>query len=94
MIQFPTLVLTLFQLYFVFLAAAALAFAAFFLLLLIMTSARNVPTTDDPRSVRITGIRIAQTRGGNRLWSGWSSSTKGCTRGQIPAALNGECYIP
>jgi len=61
--RFPICVLF----YFVFFAAAALAFAAFFLLLLIMTMARNVPTTADPRRVRMTGILIAQTRGGNRL---------------------------
>ena len=63
--------------YFDFFAAAARALAAFFLLLLIMTIARNVPTTADPRSVRMTGIRMAQTRGGKRFWSGWSSSTNG-----------------
>ena len=50
--------------------AAALAFAAFFLLLLIITMPRNDPTTAEPSRVRMTGIRIAQTRGGKRLWSG------------------------
>jgi len=49
---------------------AALALAAFFLLLRIITMPRNDPTTADPRSVRITGIRIAQTRGGKRSWRG------------------------
>ena len=63
--------------YFDFFDTAALAFAAFFLLLLIMTIAKKLPTTAEPSKVRITGIRIAHTRGGNRLWSGWSSSTKG-----------------
>lgn len=53
--------------YFDFFAAAALAFAAFFLLLLIMTMAKNVPTTAEPRRVRMTGIRMAHTRGGKRL---------------------------
>ena len=43
---------------------AAFAFAAFFLLLLIMTIAKKLPTTADPSSVRMTGMRIAQTRGG------------------------------
>lgn len=28
----------------------------------------------------MTGKRMAQTRGGKRLWRGWSASTKGCTR--------------
>ena len=51
--------------HFVFLAARALA--DFFLLLLIITMARKVPTTAEPRRVRMTGIRIAQTRGGKRL---------------------------
>lgn len=46
--------------------AAAEAFAAFFLLLRIITSPRKVPTTADPSSVKMTGMRIAQTRGGKR----------------------------
>lgn len=66
--------------HFAFFAAAALAFAAFFLLLRIMTIARNEPTTVDASRVRITGIRMAHTRGGKMPWSGWSSSTKGCDR--------------
>lgn len=49
---------------------AALAFAAFFLLLRIITIPRNEPTTAEPNNVRITGMRIAQTRGGNRSWRG------------------------
>ena len=57
---------------------AAFAFAAFFLLLLIITIAKNDPTTVDASNVRMTGIRIAQTRGRKSPWSGWSSSTKGC----------------
>ena len=49
-----------------FFAAADLAFAAFFRLLRIITMPRKDPTTADPNSVRITGIRIAHTRGGKR----------------------------
>lgn len=56
--------------YLVFFAAAALAFAAFFRLLLIMTIPKKDPTTAEPNNVSITGIRMAQTRGGKRLWSG------------------------
>lgn len=63
-------------LYFIF-CAAFFAFNAFFLLLLIMTMLRKLPTTAPPRSRRITGIRIAHTRGGKRDWTGWESSTKG-----------------
>lgn len=66
-----------------FFAAAALALAAFFLLLLIITMPKKEPTTAEPSNVRITGIRMAQTRGGKRLWSGWSSSTNGCPRSQL-----------
>jgi hypothetical protein len=55
-----------------------LALAAFFLLLRIMTMARKEPTTAEPTRMRMTGMRMAQTRGGKKLWSGWSSSTKGC----------------
>lgn len=60
-----------------FFAAAALALAAFFLLLLIITIPINVPTTAEPNRVRMTGMRIAQTRGGNRSWRGWPGSTNG-----------------
>ena len=56
--------------HFDFLAAAALAFAAFFLLLLIITMARKVPTTAEASRVRMTGMRIAQTRGGKIFWRG------------------------
>jgi hypothetical protein len=38
--------------------------AAFFLLLLIMTRDKNDPTTAQPKRIRMTGIRMAQTRGG------------------------------
>lgn len=61
----------------VFFFAAALALAAFFLLLLIITIPINVPTTAEARRVRKTGMRIAQTRGGKRSWSGWPGSTNG-----------------
>lgn len=44
----------------------AFAFAAFFLLLRIMTTLKNDPTTAEPSKMRMTGIRIAQTRGGKR----------------------------
>lgn len=56
---------------------AAFAFATFFRLLLIITTLKNDPTTAEPSSVRITGMRIAHTRGGKRLCRGWPSSTKG-----------------
>ncbi len=59
-------------------AAAALALAAFLRLLRIMTTPRKEPTTALPSSTRITGMRIAQTRGGKMFWRGWSESTKGC----------------
>lgn len=52
--------------YEVFFAFAARALITFFRLLLIITMLKNDPTTADPSSVRITGILIAQTRGGNR----------------------------
>lgn len=68
-------------LYVAFFACAALS--AFFLLLLIMTLARKLPTTVLPSRIRITGMRMAQTRGGKRDWSGWSSSTKGCNREHV-----------
>ena len=61
-----------------FLPAAAAALAAFLRLLRIMTTLRKEPTTAQPSSTRITGRRIAQTRGGKKFWRGWSESTKGC----------------
>jgi len=42
---------------------------------------RNEPTTAEPSRIRITGMRMAQTRGRKKFWSGWSSSTKGWFRG-------------
>lgn len=62
---------------FFFFAAAALTLAALFLLLRIMTMERKEPTTAEPTRMRMTGMRMAQTRGGKRLWRKWSSSTKG-----------------
>lgn len=59
------------------LAFFCLALSAFFLLLRIMTTERKLPTTVLKRITRMTGMRIAQTRGGKKECSGWSSSTKG-----------------
>lgn len=56
---------------------AALALAAFFLLLRIMTIPRKLPTTADASNMSMTGMRMAQTRGGKSECSAWSSSTKG-----------------
>jgi hypothetical protein len=55
-----------------------LAFAAFFLLLRIMTTPRKEPTTAEPTRRRMTGMRMAQTRGRKKFWRMWSSSTNGC----------------
>lgn len=60
-----------------FLVAAAFVLDAFLRLLRIMTMLRNVPTTAEPSRMRMTGIRMAHTRGGKKFWSGWSASTKG-----------------
>jgi hypothetical protein len=46
-----------------------------------MTTLKKLPTTAIPRRMRMTGIRIAQTRGGKKEWRGWSASTKGWWRG-------------
>lgn len=56
---------------------AAFAFDAFFLLLRIITVPKKDPTTAEPKRMRITGMRMAQTRGGNMLCKGWPSSTNG-----------------
>lgn len=56
-----------------------LVFNSNFRLLLIITIAENDPTTAEPKRMRMTGILMAQTRGGKREWRGWSSSTKGST---------------
>lgn len=53
------------------------AFSAFFRLLLIMTTLKKLPTTAPPSSSRMTGMRMAQTRGGKSDCTGWESSTKG-----------------
>lgn len=42
-----------------------------------MTTLRKEPTIAEPNKTRMTGIRIAQTRGGKKFWRGWSESTKG-----------------
>jgi hypothetical protein len=55
------------QTYFDLLAAAFCAFNAFLRLLRIMTTLRKLPTTAPPRRIRMTGIRMAHTRGGKRL---------------------------
>jgi hypothetical protein len=49
--------------------AAAFALAAFFLLLRIITMLRKEPTTAEPSRIRMTGMRIAQTRGGKKFCS-------------------------
>ncbi len=56
---------------------AAFALAAFFLLLRIITTLKKDPTTAEPKSTRMTGMRMAQTRGGNMFCKGWSESTNG-----------------
>jgi hypothetical protein len=60
-----------------FFAAAALALAAFLRLLRIMTMPMKEPTMAEPRRRIMTGMRMAQTRGGKKFWRMWSSSTKG-----------------
>jgi hypothetical protein len=49
---------------------AAFALAAFFLLLRIMTTPRKEPTTAEAKRMRMTGMRMAQTRGGKTFWRG------------------------
>jgi len=56
----------------------AFAFAAFLRLLCIMTMLKKLPTTAPPNRSSMTGMRIAQTRGGKSDCKGWESSTKGC----------------
>ncbi|KAB8349843.1 hypothetical protein FH972_023856 [Carpinus fangiana] len=51
----------------------------FFALLRIMTTETKLPTAVPPRRIRMTGMRMAQTRGGKRECSWWSSSTNGYT---------------
>jgi hypothetical protein len=43
-----------------------------------MTTLKKLPTTAPPRRRRMTGMRMAQTRGGKRDWMKCESSTKGC----------------
>jgi hypothetical protein len=42
-----------------------------------MTVERKLPTMVPKRIIRITGMRMAQTRGRKSEWRMWSSSTKG-----------------
>lgn len=72
---------------------AALAFAARFLLLLIMTTLKKDPTTAQPSKMRMTGIRMAQTRGGNSFRIGWSGSTNGCFWNQQQGRLCWVIYV-
>lgn len=60
---------------------AAFALAAVLRLLRIMTMLKKEPTMAEPRRRRMTGMRIAQTRGRKKFCKGWSSSTKGWGRG-------------
>lgn len=69
---------------------ACCAFSAFLRLLRIITSDKNDPTTAIPNKIKITGIRIAQTRGGKREWSAWSSSTNGCVPRKNPVLVRGN----
>lgn len=73
----PFFVPTQISSYCTFAAAAFLALSAFFLLLLIMTTLRKLPTTAPPTRRRMTGMRMAQTRGGKSCWIGCESSTNG-----------------
>lgn len=52
--------------FYAFFFAAAAALAAFFWLLRIMTTPRKEPTTAEPTRTRMTGMRMAQTRGRKR----------------------------
>jgi len=42
-----------------------------------MTTERKLPTTVEPRMMRITGMRMAHSRGRKKEWRKWSSSTNG-----------------
>jgi hypothetical protein len=46
-------------------------------LLRIITKLRKLPTTAPPSRSKMTGMRMAQTRGGKSDWTGCESSTKG-----------------
>jgi hypothetical protein len=46
-----------------------------------MTTERKEPTTVVKRRMRMTGMRIAQTRGGKRVCRKWVSSTNGYASG-------------
>ena len=68
------------------------ALSAFLRLLLIMITDRKEPTTVVNSTIRITGMRMAQTRGRKSECSRWSSSTKGWgeEEGQHGARAVGE----
>lgn len=66
-----------------FCCCALAALAAFLRLLRTMTTLRKLPTTAPPSSSRMTGMRMAQTRGGKRDWIACESSTKGCEGGRV-----------
>ena len=76
--------------YCAFCCCALAAFAAFLRLLRTMTTLRKLPTTAPPSSSRMTGMRMAQTRGGKRDWIACESSTKGCEDVELGLGL-GEC---
>ncbi|KAF2399626.1 MIF4G-domain-containing protein [Trichodelitschia bisporula] len=65
-----------------------------------MTTERKEPTTAEPIRMRITGMRMAHTRGGKSACREWSSSTKGCVavaKKEYDDLLNkrsGGVYIP
>jgi len=61
----------------------AFAFKAFRLLLRIMTTERKEPTTVVKKMMRMTGMRMAQTRGGKRECEKWPSSTNGINSVQM-----------
>jgi hypothetical protein len=77
---------------------ALAALAAFLRLLRTMTTLRKLPTTAPPSSSRMTGMRMAQTRGGKRDWIACESSTKGCWKwlvridwGSVRLGEGGNC---
>jgi hypothetical protein len=56
-----------------------------------MTTERKLPMTVVPRMSKMTGMRIAQTRGRKRECRMWSSSTKGWRRGVLVRCFGGKC---
>jgi hypothetical protein len=69
------------------------ALRAFLRLLRIMTTDRKEPTTVEKRTMRMTGMRMAQTRGRKSECSRWSSSTKGWA-GQYGRGGRGRRGLP